>query len=106
MALDAGLPDHGLKRVPAHLTKAGTNKRSSEEEGDSSRKSNRRDTTNTSDKDFNADGLTLKQRMALVCNNFNTGNCNRKACSRAHACSYPMPDGKLCGQKHALVESH
>ena len=105
MALDAGLPDHGLKRVPAHLTKAGTNKRSSEEEGDSSRKSNRRDTTNTSDKDFNADGLTLKQRLAKVCSNYNLGNCSRR-CSRAHVCSYPLPSGKLCGQSHPMVDNH
>ena len=106
-ALDAGLPDHGLKKVPTYLTKSGSsNKRPSEEDSTSPKRTSRRDNSSTGSKDFNADGLTLKQRMALVCNNFNTGNCNRKACSRAHACSYPMPDGKLCGQKHALVESH
>lgn len=109
MALDAGLPDHGLKKVPTYLTKAGSgNKRSSEEDGNSPKLSpkrpNRKDTAGS--KDFNADNLTFKQRMALVCNNYNTGNCTRRNCSRAHACSYPMPDGKLCGQKHAMIDSH
>lgn len=97
LAAEAGLQEHLLRRAPDYSLLY----KSSSSSSSGSKQDRQQDRTK---KDINAAGLTRKERLDLVCANYNSGNCNNgKRCQRQHKCSEFLPDGTLCAKDHPRV---
>ena len=101
LASEAGLQEHFLRRAPDYSLLY----KSSSPSGSGSRQDRQQDRQqDRRRKDINDAGLTRKERLDLVCANYNSGNCNSgKRCQRQHKCSEFLPDGTLCAKDHPRV---